>query len=143
MPGRVATRRFDRSGRQSDCDKFANRTTGSCDRALEGIGAKADALRTDRGHVLVVDMAEHALHPLTQASCVVLAYGLTYARREELEQEQLRSLRTELHSYSPNGPGINKIVRTTSATLTLRLTLRANRLSLDAALEPLGVSDGH
>ena len=46
-----------------------------------------------------------------------MAYGLTGAHREELKDKQLLSLRTELRSYRLNGSGMNKIVRTTSATL--------------------------
>src|SRR6266404_2956039 len=41
------------------------------------------------------------------------------------------------------GRGSPAIVRSTSATHMLLLPSRASRFSLDAALEPLGVSDGH
>jgi hypothetical protein len=39
------------------------------------------------------------------------------SHREELKDKQLLSSRTELRSYRLNGSGMNKIVRTTSATL--------------------------
>jgi hypothetical protein len=45
-----------------------------------------------------------------------MAYGLAGAHREELKDKQLLSLRTELRGYRLNGSGMNKIVRTTSAT---------------------------
>src|SRR6476661_4768214 len=45
-----------------------------------------------------------------------MAYGLAGARREELKDKQRLSLRTELRSYRLNGSGINKIVRSASAT---------------------------
>ena len=45
-----------------------------------------------------------------------MAYGLTDAHREELKDKQLLSLRTELRSYRLNGSGMNKIVRSRSAT---------------------------
>jgi hypothetical protein len=45
-----------------------------------------------------------------------MAYGLAGAHREELKDKQLLSLRTELRSYRLNGSGMNKIVRSTSAT---------------------------
>jgi hypothetical protein len=45
-----------------------------------------------------------------------MAYGLAGAHREELKEKQLLSLRTELRSYRLNGSGMNKIVRSTSAT---------------------------
>jgi hypothetical protein len=47
---------------------------------------------------------------------VVMAYGLAGAHREELKDKQLLSLHTELRSYCLNGSGMNKIVRSTSAT---------------------------
>src|SRR5258707_821856 len=53
---------------------------------------------------------------VAQARRVVMAYGLAGAHREELKDKQLLSLRTELRSYRLNGSGINKIVRSTSAT---------------------------
>jgi hypothetical protein len=45
-----------------------------------------------------------------------MAYGLTGAHREELNDKQLLSLRTELRNCRLNGSGMNKIVRSTSAT---------------------------
>src|SRR5258707_2029480 len=51
-----------------------------------------------------------------QGCRVAMAYGLAGAHREELKGKQLLSLRTELRSYRLNGSGINKIVRSTSAT---------------------------
>jgi hypothetical protein len=45
-----------------------------------------------------------------------MAYGLGGAQREELKDKQLLSLRTELRSYPLNGSGMNKIVRSSSAT---------------------------
>jgi hypothetical protein len=45
-----------------------------------------------------------------------MACGLAGAHREELKEKQLLSLRTELRSYRLNGSGMNKIVRSTSAT---------------------------
>jgi hypothetical protein len=53
---------------------------------------------------------------VAQARCVGIAYGLAGAHREELKDKQLLSLRTELRSYRLDGSGINKIVRSTSAT---------------------------
>jgi hypothetical protein len=52
---------------------------------------------------------------VAQARRVVMAYGLAGARREELKDKQL-ALRTELRSYRLNGSGMNKIVRSRSAT---------------------------
>jgi hypothetical protein len=51
-----------------------------------------------------------------QARRAVMAYGLAGAHREELKDKQLLSFRTELRSYRLNGSGMNKIVRSTSAT---------------------------
>jgi hypothetical protein len=45
-----------------------------------------------------------------------MAYGLAGAHREELKDEQLLALRTELRSNRLNGSGMNKIVRSRSAT---------------------------
>ena len=45
-----------------------------------------------------------------------MAYGLAGAHREELKDKQLLLLRTELRSCRLNGSGINKIVRSMSAT---------------------------
>ncbi len=45
-----------------------------------------------------------------------MAYGLAGAHREELKDKQLLSLRTELRSNRLNGSGMNKIVRSRSAT---------------------------
>ncbi len=45
-----------------------------------------------------------------------MAYGLAGAHREELKDKELQSLRTELRSYRLNGSGMNKIVRSTSAS---------------------------
>ncbi len=45
-----------------------------------------------------------------------MAYGLAGAHREELKDKPLLSLRTELRSYRLNGSGMNKIVRSKSAT---------------------------
>jgi hypothetical protein len=53
---------------------------------------------------------------VAQARRVVVTYGLTGAHREELKDKQPLSLRTELRSYRLNGSGMNKIVRSTSAT---------------------------
>jgi hypothetical protein len=41
---------------------------------------------------------------------------MTCARWQQLEDEQILSSRTELRSYRLNGSGMNKIVRSTSAT---------------------------
>jgi hypothetical protein len=46
-----------------------------------------------------------------------MAYGLAGAHREELKDKQPLSLRAELRSYRLNGSGINKIVRSASATM--------------------------
>jgi len=51
-----------------------------------------------------------------QARRVIMAYGLAGAHREELKDKQLLLLRTELRSCRLNGSGINKIVRSMSAT---------------------------
>src|SRR5258707_9673069 len=53
---------------------------------------------------------------VAQARRVVMAYGLAGAHREELKDKQRLSLHTELRSYRLNGSGMNKIVRSTSAT---------------------------
>jgi hypothetical protein len=53
---------------------------------------------------------------VAQARRVVMAYGLAGARREELKDKQLLSLRSELRSYRLNGSGMNNIVQSTSAT---------------------------
>jgi hypothetical protein len=53
---------------------------------------------------------------VAQARRVVMVYGLAGAHREELKDKQLLSLRTELRSYCLNGSGMNKIVRSISAT---------------------------
>jgi hypothetical protein len=53
---------------------------------------------------------------VAQARRVAMAHGLAGAHQEELKGKQLLSLRTELRSYRLNGSGINKIVRSTSAT---------------------------
>jgi hypothetical protein len=53
---------------------------------------------------------------VAQARRVVMAYGLAGAHREELKEKQLLLLRTELRSYRLNGSGMNKIIRSTSAT---------------------------
>jgi hypothetical protein len=45
-----------------------------------------------------------------------MACGLAGAHQEELKGRQLLSLRTELRSYRLNGSGMNKIVRSRSAT---------------------------
>jgi hypothetical protein len=55
---------------------------------------------------------------VAQARRVVMAYGLAGARREELKDKQLLSLRSELRSYRLNGSGFNKIVRSASAIPT-------------------------
>jgi hypothetical protein len=53
---------------------------------------------------------------VAQARRVVMAYGSAGAHREELKEKQLLLLRTELRSYRLNGSGMNKIIRSTSAT---------------------------
>jgi hypothetical protein len=53
---------------------------------------------------------------LAQARRLVMAYGLADAHREELKDNKLLSLRAELRSYGLKGSGMNKIVRSTSAT---------------------------
>jgi hypothetical protein len=45
-----------------------------------------------------------------------MALRMTCARRQELEDEQILALRTELRSNRLNGSGMNKIVRSRSAT---------------------------
>ena len=45
-----------------------------------------------------------------------MALRMTCARWQELEDEQILALRTELRSYRLNGSGMNKIVRNASAT---------------------------
>jgi len=51
-----------------------------------------------------------------QARRVVMASRMTCVRWQELEDEQILALRTELRSNRPNGSGTNKIVRSRSAT---------------------------
>jgi hypothetical protein len=53
---------------------------------------------------------------VAQARRVVMAYGLAGAHRQELKDKQRLSLRTKLRSYCLNASGMNKIVRSTSAT---------------------------
>ena len=45
-----------------------------------------------------------------------MAYGLAGVHREELKDKQLLALRAELRSNRLNGSGMNKIVRSRSAT---------------------------
>ncbi len=49
-----------------------------------------------------------------------MAYGLA-AHREELKDKPLLSLHRELRSYRLNGSGINKMVRSRSATPWTRI----------------------
>jgi hypothetical protein len=53
---------------------------------------------------------------VAQAHRVVMAYGLADAPRKELKDKQLLSLCTELRSNRLNRSGMNKIVRSSSAT---------------------------
>jgi hypothetical protein len=53
---------------------------------------------------------------VAQARRVVVAYGLAGVHREELKDKQPRSLRAQLRSYRLNGSGMNKIIRSASAT---------------------------
>jgi len=47
---------------------------------------------------------------------LAMAHGLAGAERGELKDKRRLSLRTELRSYSLNGSGTNKIVRSRPAT---------------------------
>src|SRR5580700_8279346 len=53
---------------------------------------------------------------VAQARRVVMANGLAGARREELKDRQFLSLHAERRSDDLNGSGMNKIVRSSSAT---------------------------
>jgi hypothetical protein len=72
-----------------------------------------------------------------QARRVATAYGLAGAHREELKDKQLLPLRTELRSYRPNGSGMNKIVRSTSATpWSIKRSTYMSKLAIVAAIVP-------
>jgi hypothetical protein len=61
-----------------------------------------------------------------------MAYGLARADREELKDKQLLSLRAELRTYRLNASGMNKIVRSASATLyNIKGGLSLRELSLE------------
>ena len=60
-----------------------------------------------------------------------MAFRVTCARWQELEDEQILALRTELRSNRLNGSGMNKIVRRAFATLpTLRGTTQMSNLKM-------------
>ncbi len=63
-----------------------------------------------------IDNGQTSSNAVSQARRVVMAYGLAGAHWEELKDEQLLALRTELRSNRLNGSGMNKIVRSRSAT---------------------------
>jgi hypothetical protein len=72
-----------------------------------------------------------------QARRVVMAHGLAGAHREELKDKQPLPLCTELRSYRLNGSGMNKIVRSRSATpWSIKRSTYMSKLAIVAAILP-------